>query len=220
MKFFYRIYRKFGIVLNLNFTGFYQNLFWKNEGKDQKIRFKYELKDCDVVFDLGAFRGEFTEKIYNEKAKYYLFDTNPEMTKFLKKKFEGISNIFISPYGLGSRNIYGNAKSSVFPWAKAGATYSESKGSSLIIKDFLKFCEEKKINNIELLKINIEGAEYDLFKYLYNNNFLERINHIQIQPHDFQNESLGDLLELHKNLHKTHDLKLSYPFVWDFWQRK
>ncbi len=80
--------------------------------------------------------------------------------------------------------------------------------------------KKKKINNIELLKINIEGAEYDLLKYLYEKNFLPKINHIQIQPHDFENESLGNLLELHRNLHKTHNLKLSYPFVWDFWQRK
>ena len=48
----------------------------------------------------------------------------------------------------------------------------------------------------------------------------KNINHIQIQPHDFDNESLNNLLELHRNLHKTHKLKLSYPFVWDFWERK
>tara|TARA_B100000886_G_scaffold332201_1_gene284635 strand:+ start:14352 stop:15014 length:663 start_codon:yes stop_codon:yes gene_type:complete len=220
MKFFYRIYRKFGMAFNLNFIGFYQSLFWKNEGKDQEIRFKYRLEENDVVFDLGAFKGEFTEKLYNEKAKFYLFDTNPEMIMYLKERFKVFSNILISPYGLGSRDVYGDTKYSFFPWARAGATYTEVKSSKLVIMDFIKFCEEKKINNIELLKINIEGAEYDLLKYLYEKNFLPKINHIQIQPHDFENESLGNLLELHRNLHKTHNLKLSYPFVWDFWQRK
>tara|TARA_B100000035_G_scaffold288254_1_gene273751 strand:- start:4515 stop:5177 length:663 start_codon:yes stop_codon:yes gene_type:complete len=220
MNFFYRLYRKIGIVFKLNFVGFYQSLYWKNEGKKQKIRFNYKLHEGDVVFDLGAFRGSFSEKVYNENSRYFLFDTNPTMVDFLKKKFIKKENVSIYPFGLGERDIYGKAKKSFSPWAQAGASFRETSNENIIIKDFLKFCQEKNINEIKVLKINIEGAEYNLMKYLHENDFLKNIQHIQIQPHDFENESLGNLLELHKNLHETHKLKSSYPFVWDFWERK
>ena len=220
MNFFYRLYRKIGIVFKLNFVGFYQFLYWKNEGKKQKIRFNYKLQEGDVVFDLGAFRGSFSDKVYNENSRYFLFDTNPTMVDFLKKKFLNKENVSIFPFGLGERDIYGKKKKSFSPWAQAGASFEETSGENIIIKDFLKFCLEQNINEIKVLKINIEGAEYNLMKYLYENDFLKNIQHVQIQPHDFENESLGNLLELHKNLHETHQLKLSYPFVWDFWERK
>ena len=220
MTFFYRLYRKIGLIFKLNFTGFYQSLFFENEGKDESIRFDYKLSKGDIIFDLGAFKGEFSEKVYSESSRFYLFDTNPKMVKYLNKKFKGKKNVSVHPFGLGERDTHGSTRLPIFPWASAGASYEENKNEKLIVKDFIKFCEEYKINEIEVLKINIEGAEYNLMKYLYKNKFLKNINHIQIQPHDFDNESLNNLLELHRNLHKTHKLKLSYPFVWDFWERK
>ena len=50
--------------------------------------------------------------------------------------------------------------------------------------------------------------------------FLSNIESIQVQPHDFDNNATKKLLNMHRILHKTHTLKLSYPFVWDFWQLK
>jgi len=206
--------------LNLNTVGYYQRMYWKDSGKDESLRYKDELLPGDVVFDLGAFEGEFTERTLKEGVNYYLFDTNPKMIELLTKKFKNNVNVHIFPFGLGDRDMYGESTKSILPWASAGASFREKDGTDFIIRQFSSFIDEMKISKIDLLKSNIEGAEYSLFNHMDEIDFIKNIKSIQVQPHDFDNKATKDLLNLHRIMHKTHKLKLSYPFVWDFWHIK
>lgn len=220
MNLIYRIYRKIGMILNTNTVGYYQRKYWEDSGIEENLRYQDNLEPGDIVFDLGAFEGEFTDKIYKEGVNYYLFDTNPEMIKILKDKFLDKANVHIFGFGLGDANISGESTQSILPWAKAGASFKETESSDLIIKKFSDFIDEMNITKIDLLKSNIEGGEFSLFKHMHDINFIKNIKSIQVQPHDFNNHATRDLLEMHEILHKTHNLEKSYPFVWDFWKIK
>lgn len=220
MDLIYRIYRKVGMLLNTNTVGHYQRKYWTDSGKEETLRYKDILMPGDIVFDLGAFEGEFTEKTLKEGVNYYLFDTNPDMIEILNKKFINNSNVHIFPFGLGDKNITGESTKSILPWASAGASFKPSDGSNFIIRKFSEFVNEMNISRVDLLKSNIEGGEYPLFNHMNEIDFIKNIKSIQVQPHDFNNEATIDLLNMHKIMHKTHDLEKSYPFVWDFWKRK
>jgi len=214
MNLFKRITRKIGIILCLNYVGLYQKKFYATGG-DKKNRYNYKLKKGSIVFDLGSFRGEFLDNVYNKNNTYYLFEINLRNFNFLKEKYKNYKNVYIFPYGLGPDNLKGFSSGD-----GAGGKFLNNKKGQILIRKFDDFCKSNKIRKIELLKINIEGAEYDLVKFLDHINFLSNINYIQVQPHDFEENSLDLILENHRLLSKTHDLDLSYPFVWDFWSLK
>jgi FkbM family methyltransferase len=211
MNIFQRIVRKLGIVLRLNYVGIYQNKF-KLDGGDN-LRYLYQLKDAATIFDLGAFEGEFISNIYRPGYKIYAFEINSEKIHLLKDKFSKLAKI--NGFGLGSEELRGcNVNNGPGNYLKM------TDSGDILIKKFDEYCSEQGILEIDLLKINIEGAEFDLVKYLDQIGYISRVNYIQIQPHDFVENSMDKLLEMHRILNKTHDLQKSYPFVWDFWARR
>ena len=65
------------------------NKFSSNEVKSEII--KYLKKEDKIVFDIGCFRGTFTEDfIKNEqklgmKSNFFLFDPNPNVKNYLRE---------------------------------------------------------------------------------------------------------------------------------------
>ena len=55
MDLIYRIYRKIGMVLNVNTVGYNQRKYWNDSGKDESLRYQDEINVGDIIFDLGAF---------------------------------------------------------------------------------------------------------------------------------------------------------------------
>ena len=78
--------------------------------------------------------------------------------------------------------------------------------------------QENNIKHIGLMKINIEGAEYDLLVHLIETSYIGRINNIQIQFHDFVKDAEKRMIEIEEKLAKTHKLTYQYPFVWENWK--
>ena len=49
--------------------------------------------------------------------------------------------------------------------------------------DIVEFVDSEKITEIDLLKINIEGGEYDVIPRLLDTKMINKIKYIQIQFH-------------------------------------
>lgn len=216
MKFRQRLIRKIGLLLNLNAVGIYQRK-WVKDGGDSLLRYNFVLPNPDIiVFDLGAFNGEFIDNIHNkfQTATIYAFETNINQVEFLSAKYKHKPSVIVNEFGLGSDEISGLVVGS-----GPGSKLVPSEHGSILIKKFSEYIDAHDIKNIDVLKINIEGPEYELVEHIINSNMISRINYLQIQFHDFVDESLVKLLMMHRLLSKTHALEFSYPFVWDQWKR-
>ena len=213
MKLSKRILRKLGIIFNLNVVGRAQRAWWA-AGGDDAFRYNTRLKPGDIVFDLGGYEGEFCARMMQDEVQFHIFEINPVMVELLNKKFQSSHNVSVHPFGLGHKNISGRPVGS-----GAGASFTSDESNSIIIKDFMEFLSEIGVDKITLLKINIEGAEYDLVEYLDRSRALHNIKELQIQPHDFEEDCFDRLLRMHRTLSKTHRLVSGHTFVWDFWVR-
>ena len=81
-----------------------------------------------------------------------------------------------------------------------------------------KFIKENNFTNIDLVKINIEGAEYPLLLDLINNDMIKVFDNLQIQFHMIENyEPVYN--EIVNGLSKTHSITWRYPFIWENWKR-
>jgi FkbM family methyltransferase len=213
MKLSKKILRKLGAVFNLNTVGRAQRAWWA-AGGDDAFRYNTELKPGDVVFDLGGYEGEFTSRMMKDGVQFHIFEINSVMIDVLNTTFKSSPMVSVHPFGLGHKNIAGSPVGS-----GAGAGFMSDESENILIRDFVEFVDELAIDRIDLLKVNIEGPEYDLIEHLDRAGILQHINELQIQAHDFEDDCFDRLLSMHRILTKTHRLVSSHTFVWDFWVR-
>jgi len=191
----------------------------------EEIRYQYDLRKDNIVFDCGAYLGDFIDGIYN---KYYcnIYAFEPLLVYFrkLQERFFNIEKIKLFHFGL----LDGNFKTKMADQKDSSSLFTDSNdGESVIIKDILEFIEENNIKKIDLIKINIEGGDYDLINHMLDNGDITMFNNIQIQHHfrkDHRRQNLySDTEKLIKNITKklenTHILEWGFP-VWESWKRK
>tara|TARA_Y100000310_G_scaffold266717_1_gene278353 strand:- start:2543 stop:3292 length:750 start_codon:yes stop_codon:yes gene_type:complete len=144
-----------------------------------------------IIFDVGCYRGIFTKTILKlikkKKYKFYLFDINKNVKNYITNLLK-LRNIYYNEIALSNRNGVANYNYNRF-FESAGSSLSNivrndtrwNFSRKLILKillfkpkSFVKyqvptitldnFLKKNKIKSIEILKIDIEGSEYDLLK--------------------------------------------------------
>ncbi len=150
-----------------------------------------------VLIDIGANTGVATIILakQNPDSIVYAFEPFDSCVDLIKKNIEsnGLKNVVLIKKGVtnksGIETIYINEGVS-----GANTLYCDESGFSKECKvqkmeietiDFNEFIKSKNIKEIELLKIDCEGAEYDI---LYNNTLLKsgKIKNIVGEFHDFK----------------------------------
>lgn len=188
---------------------------WNDVRGDDTHRLNYpDLNENSLVWDLGAYHGDWAAKISDKyNCKIMCFEPVPAYAKMCEERFKYNPKVVVLPFGLGAIN-----ETVLMDADGDGSTYKET-GTPVEIKSITEIIERGK-NNIDLIKINIESAEFDLMDSLIEKDMLGVVNHYQIQFHPF----IDDYKERHdvivKALKETHNVSYSYPFIWEGWKRK
>lgn len=189
---------------------------WKND-RGEKLRYEYPLGEDSVVFDVGGYEGEWSEEI---AARYHptihIFEPVTEYADALKKKFAGNAKIFVHDCGLSNKNgsaeiVLDNNGSSLY--------IHGAKREQITLVEASGFILHNKIERIDLMKINIEGGEYDVLENLIETGVAQRIKNIQIQFHHFVPNAKMRMEKIHTALRKTHRPTYHYEFVWENWEK-
>lgn len=189
---------------------------WFKAQGDNTLRLDYDLDENSVVFDLGGYKGQWSSDIYSKYCCFiHIFEPIEEFAEKIENKFTKNKKITVHKFGLSSKNeitkIYlSSDSSSIF---KSG---SDCRDICLVKAiDFIKECSFQKI---DLMKINIEGGEYELLEHLINEEFVKNIVNIQVQFHDFVPNAEQRMVQIQERLQATHFLTYQYPFVWENWK--
>lgn len=188
---------------------------YKNQG-GENLRYQYDLNENSIVFDLGGYKGEWSSEIFARFQPFiYIFEPVKEYAENLNKKFYKNKKIKIFPFALSNRN-------------QEGIIYQNNDSSSLFIDNGIpqnisllngtEFIKDYNIKTIDLMKINIEGGEYDLLDNLIESGSIKAINNIQVQFHDFVPEAENRMKRIQSELKRTHHLTYQYEFVWENWE--
>ena len=83
------------------------DFFFMNNNEKEILSYIKKNKK-KIVFDVGSFKGKFTEKILkidknSINSKFYLFDPNPNGLKYIKKLKKNNKNIFYNCIGLDNK---------------------------------------------------------------------------------------------------------------------
>lgn len=194
---------------------------WFKDQGDKNLRFNYPINEDSIVFDLGGYKGDFTAEISNRyNCKVYLFEPSPTFYNECKERFKENKKITCFNFGLSSRSektllSNNNNQSSTKPTTKTCSEYI-----LVDLMSFSDFLNNEKIKNIDLLKINIEGGEYDILPHIIEKNLISNINYLQVQFHNFINFAEKNRTKIIYNLSKTHQQQWCYPFIWESWERR
>ncbi|MGL3827281.1 FkbM family methyltransferase [Candidatus Pelagibacter communis] len=170
--------------------------------------FKKRLNNKSVyVFDIGAHKGETIDlfcKNLNVKT-IYSFEPNINLFKKLKsKKKYSSDNIKLFNIGFGKKtetkylNIFEDTSSSTLNILNKNTEYFKrkeklfslfqkkeiflAKKQSVKISNFSEFISEKLLDQIDILKIDTEGYEYNILSGINTNDF-KKIKFIYFEHH-------------------------------------
>ncbi|MCP9762912.1 FkbM family methyltransferase [Lacihabitans soyangensis] len=222
---FANLLRKLAVSLNPEFQTIQfarVDHFYSNNGNEKLYNF--QLDENSTVIDLGGYVGGWTAQISSKyNCKIFIFEPCLEYYQIIEKRFKSNKKVIPLNLGLSGQNVKlkihkNGVSSSIFP-SKSNSSVGEVEEIELLsAKDFLFSNSLLKVN---LIKINIEGGEFDLLEYLIDENLIERFDNILVQFHEnFHNDSNIRMAKIHSKLSNTHFLTFQFPFVWENWKRK
>jgi FkbM family methyltransferase len=191
---------------------------WINDNGDQILRQRYDLNENSIVFDLGGFIGQWSSDIYSRyRCKIFCFEVLSDYSLKIEERFKKNHDIKVFNFGLSS-----NTREVDIYLHKDGTTISPDKYKNVNVSkgkvvDFIEFIQKYNIHQIDLVKINIEGAEYELLEYLLSTKTIKIIKNIQVQFHNISSDSDDRMQRIQNELSQTHKLTYQYKFVWENW---
>jgi FkbM family methyltransferase len=194
-------------------------LNWNRDDGDNSLRFNYPLDKDSIVFDAGGYKGDFAAEISSRfQSKVFVFEPVERFFLYSKNRFSKNPSISLFQYGLGAKNEVLKIDED------ENKTQMKNSGSTSTIevqlKDIEAVLKDLNIIKIDLLKINIEGGEYDLLEKIYQIGFMDKIKNIQIQFHDFVPNADQKKIDITEKLKKTHQCTWSYQYIWENWTLK
>jgi hypothetical protein len=192
---------------------FFENINWADSDhprwlKDncEHLLYDNELSSNSKVLDIGCYEGKWISEIYS-RYNSKCIGLEP-VTKFYNS-CPNSSNITYYNFGLTTKDDY---------FAPMSINRDESKinanGENAFFKNAKIFFS--KYNTVfDLVQMNIEGYEYDLIPYMFENDIFKYIKTIQIQFHNISN-----LSEIKYNkikqlfLENKFNVVFDYRFVW------
>jgi FkbM family methyltransferase len=191
---------------------------WCRDNGDKTFRVEYDLNENSLVFDIGGYEGQWSSDIFSRySCLIHIFEPVDDFASKIDIRFAKNMKIVLHRFGLSDQTV----KKQIYMDKDATSMFRvtpESKEISLV--KAIDFLEESGISKIDLIKINIEGGEYDLLNHLLDCGFAKQITDIQVQFHAFVPDAERRMLEIQRRLKETHFLTYQYLFVWENWRKK
>jgi FkbM family methyltransferase len=193
---------------------------YKKEDPYEDKRVDYPLTVDSIVVDIGGLTGDWAQRIYcRYNCNIAVFEPHPVLSAQAMSNFRGNPKVIIYPIALGKEDgaltLYGdNPNASLF---------RNSAGKEYVVKvcktsdTFRRLYLGKKI---DLVKINVEGSEYDILPDLIGHYDMTSIRDIQIQFHSNVSGWRGRRNEIREYLAATHKCNWCYETIFENWTLK
>jgi FkbM family methyltransferase len=162
--------------------------------------FQKKISKDDIVIDCGAHIGQETVFFGRLGATVYAFEPGSFAFKKLQEnlaKYSLNNNCYIYNAAVGTTNtkakLFLKKQNEQFPESETISTYSSSLISEKVNVDLANFEEVNVIDIVEfingigkkvkLLKMDVEGSEYDILKKIIDTKIYEQIDYIAVETH-------------------------------------
>lgn len=152
-----------------------------------------EIKEDNIILDVGAHIGLFSLLAAKAalKGKVYAFEPSADNFLLLKENIElnKINNVVLIDKAVAQKS--GTREFALSPDDPAGHAlpYEETnrRKVSIPVASLDDFIKENNVDRIDFLKMDCEGAEYEIF-FDCSDEILKKINKISMEYHDVDAE--------------------------------
>ncbi len=198
--------------------------YWRNP----RVLLEASVDDVRVVVDLGAWNGDWAAQVQQRyDCTVYSFEPAPGARALAEKRLEHVADVQLLPYGLAHEDkqvdmLMCGPGATAYPEAMArlGEDVAFAQTRQVRMRDVKGVFDELALGRVDLLKVNIEGGEYDLLDRLIETEYVARCRSLLIQFHEWFPNAYARRRKIHHGLKRTHDLDFSDYFVWERWTRR
>jgi FkbM family methyltransferase len=185
---------------------------WVMGNLDSRLVRFYDLEPGDLVVDVGAFQGEFIREVQAANDVSFLaIEPIPEFIQELETEFASDPNVEVLPFALGNTN----GRSTIYLAGNGSSAYApNSHPVEVETRDVSEVLAERAV---ALMKINAEGAEFDILESLLITGHIRNVKALLVQFHDFAPSARSRRRALVRRLKATHRRRINVPWVWEYW---
>lgn len=182
-------------------------------------RYEFKLDRQSLLMDLGGYKGHFVlEVLKQHECRLWVFEAMPEYAARLTRRLGRIPGVRIFPYGLAGADQ--SALLRVDEDASSVFEGDSARSVRIKLRSIVAFLNKARPRRIDVLKVNIEGGEYELLERLVESPWMKKVGVLQVQFHPFVPGALGRMKAIQAQLSKTHVLQWGFPMVWEQWAPK
>ena len=186
------------------------------------ILYEHALDRQSVVLDVGAFTGEWSRQIsLRYQPTIYAFEPNPNSFQALQGKVVEFPQLLPQPCGLGGCSEAAN----ISLRGLGSSTYHNQRvdrGADWVAVKIVAVDEawpSLELGRVDLMKINIEGAEFPLLEKMIGAGLIDQVDCFMIQFHEWHPGAYRRRRRIRRELARTHKLNWDYNFVWEKWSK-
>jgi FkbM family methyltransferase len=192
--------------------------------EDPSIMYNFDnLTSEGLAVDVGAFEGKWSREVHaRHGCAIDAFELSPEFFGVLDEVAAEVPGMRVHEYGLGRADetvkvSMTHLGSSVFDSPRSGDDTTWIDGR---LRDVAEVWSELCWDRVAVMKLNIEGGEYDVLDRLIETGLHARIDTIFVQFHEWIPGAYSRRRAIRRALRATHDEQWCYPWVWEKWTRK
>ncbi|MCK1485642.1 FkbM family methyltransferase [Bradyrhizobium sp. 193] len=160
-----------------------------------------KIRPSDVVIDCGANVGKFAELFAARGAMVYAFEPHPIAFSALHRRIGGLENVRCINKAVSDRagrmKLYLRPNDNSIAATESSSLMAEKinvSTSHFVEVDVVRLVDFiREVGRIRFLKMDIEGAEYDVLPDMLNANAHREVDYIVVETH----ERSPDLLPSH-----------------------
>lgn len=192
--------------------------WYADNGED--LRLSYSLGPTSRVWDIGGYKGDWAADILARYGcRVDIFEPVGSFARDLRDRFGHDARVTVHKVALGGSG--------------RGAELSRDADSSSLFRASSQREEVRVVDvteqlaaldppgcDIDLVKINVEGAEYELLDRLLQTDDIKRFRNLQVQFHPDMPSAWRRMKRIQASLRSTHSVTWQYRFVWENWERR
>jgi FkbM family methyltransferase len=146
----------------------------------------------------------------------HVFEPVPAFAASIARRFAKNPRVTVHAFGLGA-----DERTIRLSLAADGTSALRAAGRETVegrIERAAEWFSREGVQRVDLMKVNVEGAEYELLEHLLDAGLMPRIRNLQVQFHDFVPDARARMEAIRRRLAATHAPDWQFEFVWESWR--